>query len=107
MASVQTVPGCSAADVQLVSKVGSPQKDRRRSVGANAGDSPFQHPPSSLIDDGLSHEIVESRSHRRRCSLWWRKSLLEALGEHTVVELFFIGLAVIAGTGAVFFLFVI
>jgi len=53
------------------------------------------------------HAIVESRSHRRRCSLWWRKPLSEALGEHTVVDLFFIGLAVIAGTGAVFFLFVI
>jgi hypothetical protein len=36
--------------------------------------------------------------------LWWRKS--EALGEHTSWK-FFIVLAAIAGTGAVFFLFVI
>ena len=35
------------------------------------------------------------------------KSLLEALGEHTVMEMFFIVLAVIAGTGIAFFLFVI
>ena len=32
---------------------------------------------------------------------------MEALGEHTVMEVFLIGLALIAGTGAVFFLFVI
>jgi hypothetical protein len=32
---------------------------------------------------------------------------LEALGEHTVMEVFLIGLALIAGTGVVFFLFVI
>ena len=32
---------------------------------------------------------------------------MEALGEHTVMEMFFIVLAVIAGTGIAFFLFVI
>ena len=32
---------------------------------------------------------------------------LEALGEHTVMEIFLIVLAVIAGTGVAFFLFVI
>ena len=32
---------------------------------------------------------------------------MEALGEHTVMEVFLIGLALIAGTGVVFFLFVI
>jgi len=37
-----------------------------------------------VIHRGRSHEIVESRSHRR-CSLWWRKSLLEALGEDTIL----------------------
>jgi len=63
---------------------------------------------SRLIErDGRSHEIVKSRSHRRRCSLWWRKSLLEALREDTVMEMFFIVLAVIAGTAVAFWLFVI
>ena len=76
-------------------------------MGANAGDSPFQHPPSSMIDDGLSHEIVESRSHRRRCSIWWRKSLLEAIWEDTVMVMFFIVLAVIVGTAVAFWLFAI
>ena len=40
--------------------------------------------------------------------VWWRKPLLDALGEHTVMmEVFFIALAAIAGTGIAFFLFVI
>jgi hypothetical protein len=61
-------------------------------------------PPSCTVFDAR-HAIVESRSHRRRCSLWWRKSL--PLGEHTVMEVFLIGLALIAGVGVAFFLFVI
>jgi hypothetical protein len=59
-----------------------------------------------MIGDGRS-QIVESRSHRRRCSLSWRKSLLETLGEDAVMETFFIALAVIVGAAVAFWLFAI
>ena len=49
----------------------------------------------------------ESRSHRPRCSLWWCKSLLEALRGSDVMEVFFLMLAVIAGVGVAVLLFVI